>query len=111
MKKAEVKPEKESSDASETLEQITREWIEKQKSKIKNTPTASNTKRVSDFKVLKLLNNTMNKKRQFGDILSWLCLYISNINKLFKNMWNDFVRSTEFMLRIERHENKAEKKS
>jgi hypothetical protein len=111
MKKAEVKPEIESSDASETLEQITKEWIEKQKSKIKNTTTASNTKRVSDFKVLKLLNNTMNKKRQFGDIRSWFGLYTPNIIKLLKNMWNDFLRSTEFMLRIERYENKAEKKS
>jgi len=111
MIKAEVKPEIESSDASETLEQITKEWIEKQKSKIKNTTTASNIKRASDFKVLKSFKNTMNKKRQFGDTLSWLCLYTPNITKLLKNMWNEFVQSTEFMLRIERYENKAEKKS
>ena len=111
MKKAEVKPEKESTNAAETLDQITEEWIEKQRSRIKNTPATCCKKSFSDSKVLELLKNMMYKKRQFGDILSRLRLYIPNITELLKNMCKDFVHLIEAMLRIERYENKAEKKS
>ena len=111
MKKAEVKPEEGSTNAAETLDQITEEWIEKQRSRNKNTTTTSRKNRFPDGKFLQLFKNTMNKKRQFGDISNGLRLYIPNITESLKNMWNDFVRSIEATLRIERYENKAEKKS
>ena len=110
MKKAEVKPEEGSTNAAETLDQITEEWIQKQRSRTNNT-TTSRKKHFSDRKFLQPLKNTINKKRQFGDISNGLRLYIPNITESLKNMCNDFVHSIEAMLRIERYENKAEKKS
>ncbi len=111
MKKAEVKPEEELAHAVETLEQIADEWIEKQRSRFENTTAKFSKKRISYCNVLKLFKNAMYKKRRFGDILDRFRLYIPNITELLKKMWNDFVRSIEFMLKIERYENKAEKKS
>ena len=111
MKKAEVKPEEESANAVKTLEQIAEEWIEKQRGRSKNTAATFSNKRISDCNVLTLFKNAMYKKRRFGDILDRVRLYIPKITELLKNMWNDFVRSIEFMLKIERYENKDEKKS
>jgi hypothetical protein len=42
MKKAEVKPDEELAIAAETLDQITDEWIEQQKSRFENTTTFRN---------------------------------------------------------------------
>lgn len=115
MKKVEVKPVKKLEHSGETLEQITKEWIKQQRSRFENTTSTFQKKRIlnkcSVFYVLKLFKDTMNKKRRFGDILNRIRLYILNIAELLKKMWNDFGRSIESVLKIERYENKAEKKS
>jgi hypothetical protein len=103
MKKAEVKSEEESANAIETLEQIANEWIEKQRSRSENTTATLSKKRISDCNVLTSFKNTMYKKRRFGDILDRFRLYIPNMAELLKKMWNDFVRSVESMLKIERY--------
>lgn len=103
MNKAEVKPEEELTHTVETLEQIADEWLEKQRSRSENTTAKFSKKRISDCNVLTLFKNTMYKKRRFGDILDRFRLYIPNIAELLKKMWNDFVRSIESMLKIERY--------
>jgi hypothetical protein len=106
MKKVEVKPEEKSEQPDETLEQITREWIKQQKNKFVNPTVISQEKRFSNMfsvvYVLKLFKNAMCKKRRLDDILYIFRLYIPNITELLKKMWNDFVRSIESMLKIER---------
>jgi hypothetical protein len=105
MKKAEVKPEEEPTNAVETLEQIADEWIEKQKSRSENAAAALSKKRISDCNVIRSFKNTMYKKRRFGDILKSFWLYIPKIAELIKEMWKGFVRSIEYVLKIERYEN------
>jgi hypothetical protein len=115
MKKVEVKPGEKSEHSVETLEQITKEWIRQQRSRFENPTSTFHKERIpnelSIYSILKLFRNTMCKKRRLDDILYIFRLYIPNITALLKNIWNNFVRSIEFMLRIERYESKAGKKS
>jgi hypothetical protein len=114
MKRVEVKPGEKSEHSVETLEQITKEWIKQQRSRFENPTSTFHKKRIpnkfSEYSVLKLFKKTMYKKRRLDDILYVFRLYIPDIAALPKNIWNNFVRSIEFMLRIERYENKAGKK-
>ena len=114
MKKVGVKPEK-FDNSTETLEQITHEWIKQQKNKFVNPIVKSHKKQFSSMfsivYVLKMFKNAMCKKRRLYDILDKFRLYIPNTAKLLKDMCNDFVRSIESLLKIERYENKDEKKS
>lgn len=105
MKKAEVKPAEEPANAVETLEQIAHEWFEKQRSRSENAAAALNKKRISDCNVLTSFKKTMYKKRRFGDILNSFRLHIPKIAELLKEMWKEFVRSIESILKIERYEN------
>lgn len=112
VKSDEVKPDEELTHAVETLEQITDEWLEQQRFRFKNTNQTSHIKWIPDCYVLKLFKNTMCKKRRFGDILDMFRLYIPKIIGSFKEIGkNIIVRSMEFMLKVERYEDKAEKKS
>jgi hypothetical protein len=115
MKKVEVKPGKKSDRSVETLEQITKEWIKQQRSKFGNTNSTFPKRRISNkfsvYSDLRLFRNAMCKKRRLDDILYIFRLYIPNIAALLKNIWSNFVRSIEVMLRIERYESKAGKKS
>ena len=115
MKKAEVKPDEELDHAAETLDQITDEWIEQQRSRFENTTTTFWKKWISDwfsdFYVLKFFKDKMYKRR-FDDLVDTFLLYIPNIAKSLKEIWNNFVRSVRFMQKkVERDKDRAEKKS
>jgi len=111
MKKAEVKSDEESANAAETLDQITDEWIEQQKSRFENTTTFRKRQIsdwFSDFYILKFFKDKMYKKR-FDDILNTFRLYIPNIAESLKERWNSFVSSVRFLQKGERDKDKAEK--
>jgi len=111
MKKAEVKPDEELTRAVKTLEQITDEWIEQQAGRFENTIATFHKKRISDCDVLKTFKNTMYKRRRFDNILEKFRLFILNIpESLMKKIWNILVCSIEFMQKVERYRDKADKK-
>ncbi len=111
MKKAEVKPEEELAIAAETLDQITDEWIEQQKSRFENTTTFRKRQIsdwFSDFYILKFFKDKIYKKR-FDDILNTFRSYVPNIAESLKEKWNNFVSSVRFMQKGEGDKDKAEK--
>lgn len=105
MKKAEVKPDEELANAVETLEQITNEWLEQQRSRFENTTPTLQEKRIPDCYVLRSFKNTMCKRRRFDETLYGFHLYILTIAKsLPKKIWKHIiVRSIEFMLKVEKY--------
>jgi hypothetical protein len=111
MKKAEVKPDEELANAAQTLDQITDEWIEQQKSRFENITTFRKRQIsdcFSDFYILKFFKDKIYKKR-FDDVLNTFHLYIPNIAESLKERWNNFVSSVRFMQKGERDRDKAEK--
>ena len=119
MKKAEIKPDEKQDNAAETLEQIMGEWVEQQRRKRFEKPTATlcrkqNSDSFSVFYIFKSFMNVMCKKRRFCDVLGKLCLYIFRIAKflakflmkkikfLMKKIKNAFVCLIEFILKVEK---------
>lgn len=108
MKKADFKPDEKQDKAVDMLEQIADEWVEQQRRKGFEKPTATlHRKQISNsfsiFYVFRLFMNTMCKKRMFCDVLGKLCLCIFRIAKfLKKKIKNTFVRLIEFILKVEK---------
>ena len=114
MKKVEVQPDEKIDHSIETLDQITNEWIKQQKRRFENPALTFRKKRnlniLSVFYFLKIFKHMMYKKRRSDGIINIFHLCIIYIAKFFKEMWTDFVCSIEYLLKIERYDNKAEKK-
>jgi hypothetical protein len=108
MKKVEFKSVEKPDEAVDMLEQIAGEWVEQQRRKRFERPTATlHKKQISNsfsiFYVFRLFMNTMCKKRMFCDVLGKLCLCIFRIAKfLKKKIKNAFVRLIEFILKVEK---------
>lgn len=103
MKKAEVKPDEELATV-ETLQQLTNEWLEQQSIRVEKPKQISPKKRISDCYAVNRFKNTMCKKLGFEDILYIFGICISKIIcSLTKAVKYLIVRSTEFILKVERH--------
>lgn len=108
MKKADFKPDGKQDKAVDMLEQIAGEWVEQQRRKRFEKPTATlHKKQISNsfsiFYVFRLFTNTMCKKRMFCDVLGKLCLCIFRTAKfLKKKIKNAFVRLIELILKVEK---------
>jgi hypothetical protein len=115
MKKAKVKPDEELVHAVESLERITNaidEWVEQQKGRFEKTTAAFRKKWISDwfsdFYVLKFFKDKVTKKR-FDDIVDTFSLYMPNIAESLREIWNNFMRSVQFMQKVEKDKDRAEK--
>ena len=115
MKKAKVKPDEELVHAVESLERITNaigEWVEQQKGRFEKTTAAFRKKWISDwfsdFYILKFFKDTVTKSR-FDDIVDTFSLYKPNIAESLREIWNNFMRSVQFMQKVEKDKDRAEK--
>lgn len=113
--KAKVKPDEELVHAVESLERITNaidEWVEQQKGRFEKTTAAFRKKWISDwfsdFYVLKFFKDKVTKRR-FDDIADTFSLYIPNIAESLREIWNNFMRSVQFMQKVEKDKDRAEK--
>ncbi len=115
MEKTKVTHDEELAHAVESLEQIANgleEWIEQQKGRFEHTTAAFRKKWISDwfsdFYIMKFFKDTVHKRR-FEDIADTLHLYMPNIAKSLKEIWNNFLQSAKFMQKVERNKGKIEK--
>ena len=114
IEKTEVKRDNELAQAAESLEQIANgmdEWIAQQGDRFKHTTTAFRKKWISrwfsDFFVMELFKDTVHK-RQFGDIVDTLRLYMPDTAESLKEIWNNFLQCTKFMRQIQNDKNRVE---
>ncbi len=114
IEKTEVKRDNELAQAAESLELIANgmdEWIGQQRDRFKRTTTAFRKKWISrwfsDFFVMELFKDTVHK-RQFGDIVDTLRLYMPDTAESLKEIWNNFLQCTKFMRQIQNDKNRVE---
>ncbi len=114
IEKTEVKHDNELAQAAESLEQIANgmdEWIAQQRDRFKHTTTAFRKKWISrwfsDFFIMELFKDTVHK-RQFGDIVDTLRLYMPDTAESLKEIWNNFLQCTKFMRQIQNDKNRVE---
>ncbi len=114
IEKTEVKRDNELAQAAESLEQIANgmdEWIAQQRDRFKHTTTAFRKKWISrwfsDFFVMELFKDKVHK-RQFGDIVDTLRLYMPDTAESLKEIWNNFLNCTKFMRQIQNDKNRVE---